>query len=528
MKIRSRNNINIQMNPIFEHNSLNSQFITYNKHFFINMTKETNNINKASTLSTKINTSNLESPFDGSYKKNKINNDISVKEFDLGKNYSKTAVNFFTSDINSSNSSNEDDNNITKNETFTPDKNALFLKDDEQQFTPYLGQKNNEIQNKSCLSDIDINDKENKNYSNIFNNSKEIITRSSLNLKNHLDERLSNHSKTINTYQKLSFYQKNINKGSQTSNIFLNKNIYNKKSMLSKRYSLNNKEKNKKDKINKKATLIQAIFRGYIYRIKLYNKLKNITYVTIFCQTINNILLKRRMYIFKGWIYLKQRQRQIKKNALLQSNRISLYIKGNSSKMKNLIDKTNNLKLKLSEFLINNTKLKIDINNYKEIEEKYNILLIKYEKLQNTNNNLKTENNKLLHEINALKSKNEKKKNNNCISYQNSIYFKNNYGDKNKESKNKKYEICKEISNITILNKSTKSKNNFSNKKIENKIKFNNNIKETEIYNNLECLDLNQNGKLSENKNYRLIIVKKINFIIKKVPKEENALNDIK
>ena len=141
MKIRSRNNIKIQTSPILEHNTLNTQFITYNKPFFINMTNETNNMYKASTLSTKINTSNLESPFGGSNKKNKINYNISVKEFDLGKNYSKTAVNFFTNEINSSNSSNEDDNNINKNETFTPDKNALFLKDEEEQFTPYLGKK---------------------------------------------------------------------------------------------------------------------------------------------------------------------------------------------------------------------------------------------------------------------------------------------------------------------------------------------------------------------------------------------------
>ena len=62
------------------------------------------------------------------------------------------------------------------------------------------GKKNNENKNRSCLSDIDIKNKENKNYSNIFNNSKEIITRSSLNLKNHLDERLSTNSKTINFF----------------------------------------------------------------------------------------------------------------------------------------------------------------------------------------------------------------------------------------------------------------------------------------------------------------------------------------
>ena len=155
------------------------------------MTNETNNNYKTSTISTKINTSNIGSPFDGSNKKSQMNYNISVKEFSLGKNYSNTVNNFFSKDINTSLSSNEETNNNLY-ETFTPDKGSLFLKDEEEQFTPYLGQKNkneNIIHNKS---------KENKNYSDIFNNSKEIITRSSLNLKNHLDEKLSNHSKSIN------------------------------------------------------------------------------------------------------------------------------------------------------------------------------------------------------------------------------------------------------------------------------------------------------------------------------------------
>ena len=536
MKIRSRNNIKIQTNTLFEHNNLNPQCITYNKPLFINMTNETNNNYKTSTLSTKINTSNLESPFNGSYKKNKINCNISVGEFNLGKDCSKTRVNFFKNEINTSLSSNEDGNNIKKNETFTPDKNSLFLKDEEEQFTPYLGQKNNENsicnKNKNCLSDIDINNKENKNFSNIFNNSKEIITRSSLNLKNHLDERLSNNSKTINKYQKLSFYQKNINRGSKTNNYFMNKNIYNKKSFLLKK-NVNNIKENNKDKLIKKVIIIQAIFRGYIYRIKLYNKLKKFTYVTLFCKTVNNILLKRKMFIFKGWIYLKERQDKIRKNVqnmLMKSNRISFYIKGNSSKIKNLIDKNNNLRLKLSEFLINNTKLKIDIDNYREIEEKYNILLIQFEKMQNINYNLIEEKNKLLNEINSLKYENIKKAKSNCISHQNSLYLISNYNNGKNVNKYQNFVICKGINSFSILNKD--GINSFRNSALteENVKSMNlfNNINDSEINHNLEYSDLRKNKDKFDNKNYKLIIVKKINFIIKKVPKRENEFNEIK
>ena len=131
MKTKSRNYIKIQTSPIFEHNSLNNQYITYNKPLFINMSNETNKSNnyKTSTLSTKLNTSNLESTLNGSYKRNIINNNISVREFELEKNYSKTTDNFFISNINFSFNSNEKNNK--SNDTFTPGKEANMIKNEE-------------------------------------------------------------------------------------------------------------------------------------------------------------------------------------------------------------------------------------------------------------------------------------------------------------------------------------------------------------------------------------------------------------
>ena len=446
MKTKSRNNIKVQTNPIYENNSFNSHYITYNKPLFINMNKDSNNNYKTSTLSTKINTSILESSFDGSYKNKKIISNIPVNEFELDKNYSKTSVNYFVNEIYNSLNSNEDDNYNSKiNETFTPGKSSLCLKEEKEQFTPYLGQRNTEnICNKNKIIGINIDEnKENNNFSNIFNNSKEIITRSSLNLKDHIDQKLSNNSKLINKYQKLPFYQKNIIRNHNSINIHPKKKIYNKKAFLF-RMQYN----------NKKVILIQTVFRGYIYRIKLYNKLKKLTCITVFYQTINSILLKRKKYIFKGWLYLidVQNKKKKNKNVLLKSNEISLYIKGNSYKIKNLIDKNNKMRLQLSELLINNTKLKIEVNNYKEIESKYNQLLIQFEKLKNINDNLINENNALLNEINSLKAKNKQIINNFCISPQNNIYFKN-CETKTKTNKTKVLEICKKINNISILNK---------------------------------------------------------------------------
>ena len=168
MKTKSRNNIKVQTNPIYENNSFNSHYITYNKPLFINMNKDSNNNYKTSTLSTKINTSILESSFDGSYKNKKINTNIPVKEFELEKNYSNTTANYFINEMNASLNSSEDDNYDYKiNETFTPWKSSLYLKEEKEQFTPYLGQKNNEenINNKNKNIEINIDaNKENNNF----------------------------------------------------------------------------------------------------------------------------------------------------------------------------------------------------------------------------------------------------------------------------------------------------------------------------------------------------------------------------
>ena len=303
------------------------------------------------------------------------------------------------------------------------------------------------------------------------------------------------------------------------NNIHTNNDIYNKKSILLKRYfnkqKINNINENKKNVV-----LIQAVFRGYIYRIKLYNKLKNCTYITIFCQTLNNIVLRRKEYIFKGWIYLIKKYNKFKKRLLLQSNRISIFIKGNENERINLVNQNNNLKIKLSEFLINNTKLKMDINILKEFEIKYYNLLRDFEKLKNINNNLIKDNNKLLAEVNVLKYKKDIKLNNICISPQHSIYFKiNNKGIKSNDSQ-EKIQICN-ITNISILNKRNESGNNSTLEKQDKKMSISNNIKKSELHNNLENSDLFKDKEKMNDKDYKLIIVKKINFIIKRIQKKK-------
>ena len=133
-------------------------------------------------------------------------------DFDIDKNYSRTHINFFPKHINTSVSSNEEYNY----ETFTPSrkKDSPFTEEEQEQFTPYLGQRistEKNIKNKNESSNFSFNDcnnNKNSKYSNIFKNSRKIIESTSLNLMNHFEEQLSNKYKVIDKYEKLSIYQK--------------------------------------------------------------------------------------------------------------------------------------------------------------------------------------------------------------------------------------------------------------------------------------------------------------------------------
>ena len=279
----------------------------------------------------------------------------------------------------------------------------------------------------------------------------------------------------------------------------------------------------------KKVILIQSIYRGYIYRINLYNKLKNFTCITILCQIFNKIVsilcqifnkivLRRKKFIFNGWIYLLKKYKILKKSCLIKSNRISLVIKGNKNnnfiytkKLRELAEQNNRLKIKLSGFVVNNARLKKEINDCKDLESKdleskYNNLLNQFDKLQIINNSIIKENYKLVHELNSLK---RKENNNKIISPQNIIYFQINKKEIKNKDKHNALEISKNVNNFSILNNAKNSKS-LSNPNL---------IHNSSIFNNLKKLDLNE--EQSNNKNYRLIIVKKINFIIKKIPKEQ-------
>ena len=131
---------------------------------------------------------------------------------------------------------------------------------------------------------------------------------------------------------------------------------------------------------------------------------------------------------------------------------------------------------------------------------------LQFDKLQVINNSIIKENYKLVNELNSIK---KKEKNNIIISPQQIIYFQINKERKNNKGKNKPLVISKNVNNISILNNNKNSKS-LSNPHL---------IQNSYILNDLKKLDLNEDKR--KDKDYRLIIVKKINFIIKKIPKEK-------
>ena len=541
MKNKSKDKINIYQNKPINKNPNKSKNMTYNKPLFINIKNENsinnntfNFITKNSSCSTKICSTSYESPlYDNNGNNNSTNRVYSVKDFDTENNYSKTSLNFFSKYINTSISSNEDYNY----ETFTPSRQKVspFNEDEkEQQFTPYLGQKASEEKNnidnmkESSNNDNNLNNHEKNKYSNIFNNSKNIIESASLNLNSHFDEQLSNNYKIINKYQKLSFYQKkndliNNNKSRNKNNpakkantnystfIKFNNNskvinklsLYKKKSDLSFRrenerkklewFYIHNIDISQKELYENNATLIQSIYRGYILRIKLYNKLKLYTCITVFIQILNNVYMGYNKYLLD--YTFKKILLFIRNNKRFNIYKTSFVIEGNENKnkilcneIKELIEQNTKLQLKLNDFLINNNILKDDLSHYKEFELKYNKLLVQLEKLQNFNNNIIRDNTRLNKELNVMK--NSKIIKNDLIQPHKVYTMKI-----NKTSTNKKLEICKDINNI-LIQRTNNIKNNFKNdicSKVNNLTIINNNNKSFNKFKNIDiCKNINQ------------------------------------
>ena len=592
-KLKSQINKNKNKTIIKNINSLTN--ITYNKPQFINIKKRTNFKNdynipqKISSCSTKISSANSESANNG----NNINYNrvYTVKDFDIDKNYSRTHMSFFPKHINTTVSSNEENNY----ESFTPSrkKDSPFIEEEQEQFTPYLGQKISteknakNINESSNFSFNDCNFNKKSKYSNIFKNSRKIIESTQLNLMNNFEEQISNNYKIINKYEKLSIYQKDkeLSRNHREDNIpkknglSVEKNKVNnkssKKNILYKKkldlashrenerkilgwFFINGIDISEREIYEKYVILIQSIFRGYISRIKLYSNLQKYTCISMLNQILNKLFSKNKIYVYK-YCFQKILKYIDKINPSYKIKRESFYIESKennrnkilSEEIKELINQNNQLHIKLNEFLINNNILKNDISNYKEFELKYKNLLIQLEKLQNNNNNIYKENNRLLMELNNIKKSKSAK--NYLISPQNKFninikninkfktieIFKNEnifINSKNKICENKNI-VCSNISNISILNGNISSIKKIeldictkvNNIEIKNDFQINK-FKRLDICNNLNNLSLiHAKENIINNNNNLLLKIENIeHFFIKKTLPSAMDKTDLK
>lgn len=359
-------------------NKINLTQKTYNKPIIISIKKGSSNY-KASPCSTKYNSNEQ-------HQSNNFSNTIDY--FDYEDKSNKNSLNYFSKCLNTSVCDSEDFNFYYETLSPTKEKGITLSAEDKEQFTPYLGQK-------MTIDNLSKRHNSRNKFLLTGNNNdiRQKIESASLNLQDHFEVQLSNKYKKINKFQKLSFYQKkNINKEKN----FLYRKKPNKFKFV-KTPSQREKAKTVDDKFNPKiidlfknelsenfAILIQSVFRGYICRIKLYNKLKKYTCLTIFNQILNNIFFRNNNNKLKSaFEAIKSCNKKINTNQYTMSfiiqrtdsNNKVLFGEIKELTFQNLVDFENFVKEKGIKICYNKNKseineLKKDIKMNEELKEK--------------------------------------------------------------------------------------------------------------------------------------------------------------
>ena len=374
-----------------------------------------------------------------------------------------------------------------------------------------------------------FNNKENYDIKKARNNlSKNIVHRnkynnlSSLNYAKSLNLMINNHTQAVNTqfsnYNKFKLQKKNNetfqiieNSRNKYNNIHLFKNeekenmhsISKKKVKSNKNLNSRNKKKNNGYTINnnvsefcvydanKKVIIIQAVFRGYYIRNKLYNTILLYTMIkkfifilqkkiTIFKKIFfDNFLLKGKEKNDNNIIYEKNQKNINDINPNLNNiqyfiyninniNNINIEKKSNKADNlrynqdnKNIFRKEKRINKDIKNELIYESKLIMDknIENQKN-EDEYDNVIQKKEKLNMIDKDIYKQNENLLLELNSIKEKyekllNERNKNNFIVSKS---------GEINIEKENNKFDfdITKSIELYINKENENKSSNNIN------------------------------------------------------------------
>ena len=172
-----------------------------------------------------------------------------------------------------------------------------------------------------------------------------------------------------------------------------------------------------KNKDNEKDIIkIQSLFRGYIFRKKLYSDNKFIRYLKAI-YILNNLNISLRK------TFMERLKPKTKKNKINQN------INYNKSYNKNY---NNEIKLKMKKIIAENNELRLEFIEYKNYKDKYNNIIEENKKIQAKNNFITKQIIELIKQLKEIKDKKEEVVNNEKIKQR---IKKENYGNTSANNK---------------------------------------------------------------------------------------------
>ena len=363
-----------------------------------------------------------------------------------------------------------------------------------------------------------IDSKDNTYLNNINNNkiySKSFDRKEKNNIQynNKINSKLKLYNNNNNPYsykKKLIFNNHTNNINSDNFKVLNNNNIdliKKKKELEEKRererkilewFYINDINISKRDLYDALTTLIQSVFRGWLFRSKHNIKIKNGILL------LNKVLLKVYKKNLEKFFSILKNLRKVKNG---KNEKDKMY-----EEIKELIKQNNELQKKLGNILMENKNLKNETEKYKDYKNKYKEIFERIEKMYNVNNNIIEENQNLKNELNKLKTNNA----NNNINKEKEKHVNNNYS-------------IDKLSSINYLQMNNNKK--FKDKKTQYDINLNSN--KNIYYNTFEIQNLNQINIFSKNNPTINLICKENNINLisiglrdKKI-KEKNRDKDV-
>ena len=188
-------------------------------------------------------------------------------------------------------------------------------------------------------------------------------------------------------------------------------------------FYINDIDLSKRDLYDAMATVIQSVFRGWLFRTRIsngfhhtysFNEINN--YINKGCNHLDkmysqNIDKKLKLFFYKLKNYKNYNNNEQPNKSNDEKEKEKLY-----EEIKELIKQNNKLQKELSDILTENKNLKNETERYKEYKTKYKEIFDQIEKLYDLNNKYIEENQLLKNRLNDLiVNKDDNKINDKCI-----------------------------------------------------------------------------------------------------------------